>query len=188
MRRILCRLAASVLVGSGAAGCGDGTCASMTDRGTPADAAAAADPANEVVYLETKGVAGPETEAVAKALSALEGVRAFAWTPDGARVVRERGKAPDDALFSTAKAAGADDVSRVPVATSSLVFSKPLHCAGCVKEVKKAVTALPGVKSVEVAESKTNVVVVYDARTTKASDVEAALAAIQRPAKATPAP
>jgi copper chaperone CopZ len=184
MRRLVTLLGLAALVGAGATGCGS-DCGAPSGPGNDVTRAG---PNEEVVYLETKGVSEPERDAVAKALAAVEGVRTSAWAAEGTRVVRERGKAPDDALFAAAKAAGADEAVKMPIATASFSFDKPLHCAGCVKQVKTAVTALPGVKEIDVADSKKNVVVLYDARTVKPTDVEAALAAIKKPAKATPAP
>jgi copper chaperone CopZ len=187
MARLHAPLGALLLAFAGTAGCGDGTCGPSPGGASPADAAAA-DPQNEVLWLETKGVAGAETDAVVKAVSAVDGVRAFTWTGDGARVVRERGKAPDDAVFAAAKTAGADDVVKVPVATAHFSFDKPLHCAGCVKDVRKTVTALEGVKSAEVVDARKNLVVLYDTRVLKPADVEAALSGIKKPAKVSPAP
>jgi copper chaperone CopZ len=186
MTRFLLPLGAALLVGAGAglAACGS-ECGAPSG---PPSATARPAPDEEVVYLETKGVTGTETEAVAKAVGAVEGVRTFAWAPGGARVVRQRGKAADEALLAAAKGAGADEAAKVSVATASFSFEKPLHCAGCVKEVKKAVTALPGVMEIEVPESRKDLVVVYDPRALKAAEVEAALAAIKKPAKAAPAP
>jgi copper chaperone CopZ len=175
--------AAALLVAVAASvGCGD-PCAPQSG---PAEAPL--DASSEVLWLETRGVAGAETEAVAKAVAAVPGVRAFSWVDGGARVVRERGTAADEALLAAAKAAGADEASRVPVATASFTFDKPLHCAGCVKQVEEVVGALAGVRSVDVPASKTSVLVVYDPRKSSPADVESALAAVKKPAKAAPPP
>ena len=143
----------------------------------------------ESVYVELKGVEGTEIAAVEKALLALDGVRSFAWTSEGveAKVVREVGKASDDSLWTAAKGAGAAQAARIPVAATTFAFDETLHCGGCVRLVNKALLGIQGVKESTVSDDLTRVSVVYDTRSVKPSDVEAALAKIERPAKATKA-
>ncbi len=64
------------------------------------------------------------------------------------------------------------------------VFAKPLHCAGCIGAVNKALRDLKGVKEVAVTEALSTVIVAYDTRTVSPSDVESALVAIGKPATA----
>ena len=159
----------------------------------PAPAAPApvapAQPKEEFLYVELKGVEGVEIAAVAKALAAVDGVRSFAWSTEGteAKVVREVGKAPEETLWTAAKGAGAASAARIPVTATTFAFDEALHCGGCVRMVNKALHAIPGVKESTVADDLTRVDVVYDTRSVKPSDVEAALAKIERPAKATKA-
>ena len=143
-------------------------------------------PRLEFLYVETTGTSGPEVAAVAKAVGAVEGVRSFAWTVEGAeaKVIREAGKAPDATLLEKAKAAGADTAGVVPLAATTFTFEKKLHCGGCVAAVTKAVRGIKGVKESSVPADLATVWVVYDTRAVKPADVEAALVAIGKPAKA----
>lgn len=140
----------------------------------------------EYVYVELTGVEGREIAAVQKGLAGVEGVQSFAWTAEGteAKVVREIGKAADATLLAQAKAAGAETAGVVPLVATTFTFEKKLHCGGCVGAVTKALAAVKGVKESYVPEEMTTVMVVYDSRVTKTADVEAALTAISKPAKA----
>jgi copper chaperone CopZ len=144
------------------------------------------EPKTESLYVETTGVEASERPAVAQAIGAVAGVRSVAWVREGAeaKVVREVGKAPDDALLAAARRAGAESAGRVPLASTTFVFEKKLHCAGCVSAVERALLGVAGVKEADVPAERTTVVAVYDSRAVKPSDVEAALAAIKKPAKA----
>jgi copper chaperone CopZ len=99
--------------------------------------------------------------------------------------VREVGTAADETLIKAVTGAGADAASRIPLALANFTFEKKLHCGGCVGTVNKALLALAGVKSSTVNAEMTSVAVVYDSRKAKPSDVEAALARIQKPGKYT---
>jgi copper chaperone CopZ len=140
----------------------------------------------EFVYLEYTGVDAPEAEAVAKATSAVEGVRSFKWTTEAseAKVVREAGKAADASLAKAATTAGAATAGVVPLAATTFTFEKKLHCGGCVSAVKRALRGIKGVKESTVPEEMTTVVAVYDTRVVKPADIEAVLATIGKPAKA----
>jgi copper chaperone CopZ len=144
------------------------------------------EPRLEFLYVETTGVSAEEVPAVAKAVGAVEGVRSFTWTAEGAeaKVVREAGKAPDATLLEKAKAAGAEKAGVVPIAAATLTFEKKLHCGGCVAAVTRALKAVTGVKESVVPQDMRTVVVVYDTRASKPADFEAALAAAGKPAKA----
>jgi copper chaperone CopZ len=72
----------------------------------------------------------------------------------------------------------------VPTAAATLTFEKKLHCGGCVGAVRRALAALEGVKESRVPAEMTTVTVVYDSRAVKVQDMEAALAAIGKPARA----
>jgi copper chaperone CopZ len=146
------------------------------------------EPKLETVYVEVTGAEGAEAKvaAVAKAVGGVEGVRAFSWTVDGveAKVVREVGRAADAALLAAARSAGATTAGVVPVAVTRFAFEKKLHCGGCVGAVTKALRAVKGVKESTVSADMTHVTAVYDTRVVKPADLEAALAAAKKPAKA----
>ena len=147
-------------------------------------------PKLEYVYLEFSALAADEAVAVGKAITGVSGVKSMEWTVAGSesKVVREVGLAADDALVAAAKKAGAKSALVEPITSTTFVFANALHCGGCVAAVNKAVRALKGVKDVSVPEDLKTVAVVYDTRAVAPKDVEAALAAIDRPASAqTPA-
>jgi copper chaperone CopZ len=156
--------------------------------GSRAFAEEAPPPKLEFVYLELVGVDAAEAPAVAKATGAVAGVRSFAWTVPAAeaKVVREVGKADDAALARSAVAAGAESARPIPLAASTLVFEKKLHCGGCAAAVNKALRAVKGLKESTVPAEMTTVIAVYDTRLVKVADLEAALAAIGKPARAAP--
>ena len=142
-------------------------------------------PKLEYLFLEFTGVAEGKAPLVARGVEGVAGVQSFTWTTDGVegKVVREVGKAPDSALLEAARAAGAATAGVVPIAVTTFTFEKKLHCGGCIASVEKTVRAIHGVKDVSVPEAMTTVSVVYDTRSVKPGDVEAALAAIKKPAK-----
>jgi copper chaperone CopZ len=140
----------------------------------------------EFVYLEISGVEGAEASAVSSAMTGVAGVRSFAWTVGAseAKVVREVGKADDASLARVATSAGAERASVVPLAATTFTFEKKLHCGGCVASVNRTLRAVRGVKESTVSAEMTTVTAVYDTRAVKPGDVEAALVAIGKPAKA----
>jgi copper chaperone CopZ len=142
----------------------------------------------EFLHLEMSGVVRAEVAAVARAASAVPGVRTVEWFSEGteAKIVREVGTAADETLIRAVTGAGADTAGTVPLAVASFTFEKKLHCGGCVATVNKTLQALPGVKSSSVNVEMTSVSVVYDTRKAKTADVEAALVSIQKPGKHVP--
>ena len=153
--------------------------ASVPLRDAVAQDAAAPAPAPkfEYLYVEFTPLAAAEAVAVGKALSGVAGVKSVEWTVSGAeaKVVREVGLAGNGALVE-------------PIAATTFVFVNPLHCAGCIKAVNGALRELKGVKDLTVAEDLKTVAVVYDTRSVATTNIEAALAAVDRPAKVQVAP
>jgi copper chaperone CopZ len=154
---------------------------------TPPPSAPRPEPKLEFLYVELTGVGAPKVEAIANAIRSVEGVRSFVWTFEWseAKVVREVGKASDEGLLRAAKSAGASTVGFVPIAATNFTFEKKLHCGGCVGAVDKALLAIKGVKESSVSAAMTDVTAVYDTRIVKTSDIEAALGAINKPARVT---
>lgn len=163
----------------------------LLSAAVPVDAALAQDapapapaPKLEYLYLELAPLSAVDVVAVGKALTAVVGVKSAEWTVSGSevKVVREVGAAASDALIAAAKQAGAKSAVVVPIRSTVFVFSKPLHCAGCIGAVNKALRDLKGVKEVAVTEALSTVIVAYDTRTVSPKDVESALVAIGKPA------
>ena len=141
------------------------------------------DPVLETVWVEVVDVTAEEAPKIAASVSGLAGVHSFAWTREReeAKVVREVGTAGDDAVAKASKDAGAASATRVPTAAVTLKFKKALHCDGCVLRVTETLQAVKGVKDLTIAKDKTTVDVVYDTRSVKTADLEAALAAAKYP-------
>lgn len=141
------------------------------------------EPVLETVWLEVADVTAEEAPKLAATVSGLAGVRSFEWTKEReeAKVVREVGTAGDDAVAKASKDAGASSAARVPTAAVTLKFKKALHCDGCVLRVTETLQAVKGVKDLTIAKDKTTVDVVYDTRSVKTADLEAALAAAKYP-------
>jgi copper chaperone CopZ len=159
----------------------------------PPSAKAPEPPPVEAVWLEVSGVVKEKVSDVETGLKGVEGVKSvdwsIPWTPKAAEVhvVREVGKASDDALAKAVAATGGA-AQRVPVVATTFVFNAKLHCPGCVELVRDSLGKMAGVKQIDLPKDWTKVTASYDKRAITVEALSKELARIGHPATVAPAP
>lgn len=142
-------------------------------------------PRLEFLYFAVDGVESAEAAAaVQHAVAAVPGVSSFAWTREQAeaKVIRVVGEAQTASLLAAFRGAKAE-ASVIPVTQPSLVFQTPLHCNGCVTNVRRALKKLAGVKEITIAKTMDSVALVLAERQTSLEQVRRALADAGYPAR-----